>query len=1053
MLQYTQIDDIYKNKINQTKKTKSMKITKIIFSKYLWLLLFSVVAIFQINAQNTLSIKGIVSDESGEPIIGATVAVVGTTNGSITDFDGHYTLSNVPSNGTLQISFLGYITKKVPVSNQSKIDIKLVEDSKALDEVVVVGYGVQRKSDLTGAVASVKATDALKAVPASNIADALQGRISGVTIMSGSGDPSQNNTIRVRGMNSVTGDQGPLVVIDGFIGGDLQALNPNDIQSIEVLKDASATAVYGSRGANGVIMVTTKNPSSEKVNVTFNTFLNFKKAPSYDDLLSPYEFAQLANAFGKEYNESQGKAPHVYYDEAQLDALRNGSVGYNYFDAVFRDPALQQNYELSLSSGGDKTTYLASLRYNKNEGTVKRNYSDMYNYRLKVDTKVKPWLKAGLNFYGSYARNSGPRLSQYNGLLPMAMYFPNTLGPYDENGDYNNTLALSGTAKYNPIGLINENDKLNTILTNYLQGYLDFKILDGLSFRTQLGVTFSNTKRTETNNNKSYYYFANGTSNATAYSRDITSWLNTNTLNYIKEFNEDHRINATAVFEQSYSNAYWHQSEARDLSLSGQLGSNSLETGKKYAASSERTISTLQSYLFRVNYVFKNRYMLTASIRGDGSSKLYDKWSWFPSAAVAWDIKQESFMKNVDFLNQMKLRVGYGSVGNQAIPDYRTFSMMQAATSGTLSYREGRPMARYLKWERNNQTNIGIDLAFLNGKLTFTADWYNKDTKDVLLEVEQPTHVGYDKLLKNAGGIRNRGIEITIGADPITGKDWQWHTDITLTHNKGTFSKIPTLSKNQSLAGDYENKVIRMIEGEKVASFWGVKYEGVWQQADVDAIFVDAQGKPDEKGRTNGQVYKVRAGNAKYKDVNKDGQINDADAGIIGNGQPSFNWGWNNRIAYKNFDISVFIVGFHGFDIYNATDAMGYGLVPSASFDVVTPKKALLNRWTTENTSSKIPGFVYNEKPYSGNSTRFVEKGDFVKVKSITLGYNFPSQLCEKWNILNLRVYGSVQNLFTITGYDGLDPESTLGAPLTQGVDWGAYPNSRNFLLGLNFSF
>ncbi|MDR2915372.1 MAG: SusC/RagA family TonB-linked outer membrane protein, partial [Tannerella sp.] len=809
-----------------------MKSKTNILVRLMWLLAISVLPAFQMHAQNPINIKGVVVDQSGETMIGASVVIVGTTTGTFTDADGNFSFSNVPSDATLKVSYLGYTTVTIPVNNQTMINVQLVEDLAKLDEVVVVGYGVQRKSDLTGAVASVKADDALNSVPASNITDALQGRISGVTILSGSGDPSQSNTIRIRGMNSVSGDQGPLVVIDGFIGGDLQSLNPNDIQSIEVLKDASATAVYGSRGANGVIMVTTKNPVSDKVNVSFNTFLDWKKAPEYDDMLSPYEFAQLANTFGKEYNESQGKEAYVYYDNSQLDAFKNGSAGYDYFDAVFRDPALQQNYELSVSSGGEKTSYLASVRYNKNEGTVKRNYRELYNYRLKVDTKIKSWLDAGLNFYGSYARSSGPRLSQYYGLLTMAMYFPNTLEPYNEKGDYNNYLALSGGAKYNPLGLINENDKLNTTLTNYLQGYLDFKIMDGLSFRTQLGVTFSNTNNTETNNDKSYYYFSNGTSNATAYSRNITSWLNTNTLSYVKEFNSDHRVNATAVFEQSYSNAYWHQSESRDLSLSATLGSNSLQTGTKYAVSSERTISTLQSYLFRANYVFKNRYMFTASIRGDGSSKLYDKWSWFPSAAIAWDIKQESFMQDVSALNQLKLRVGYGSVGNQAIPDYRTYSMMEASTSGTLSYKEGRPIARYLKWERNDQTNIGIDLAFLNGKLTITGDWYNKETKDVLLEVEQPTHVGYGQLLKNAGGIRNRGVEVTIGADPVTSKNWQWHTDLTLTHNKGIFSKIPTLSKNQSLSGNYENTVVRMVEGEKVASFWGVVYEGVWQQAE-----------------------------------------------------------------------------------------------------------------------------------------------------------------------------------------------------------------------------
>jgi len=1023
--------------------------------RLLWMLFFGIAVVFQANAQ-TISIKGSVVDDSGLPVIGASVVVQGTTNGASTDVDGNFSLTNVAANGTLQISYLGYKTQIIPVSNQTQLFVKLIEDSQLLDEVVVVGYGVQRKSDLTGSVASVKASDALKALPSGNVTDALQGRMAGVSIVSGSGDPTQDNTVRIRGINSITAEGGPLVVVDGFIGGSLQALNPADIESIEVLKDASATAVYGSRGANGVILVTTKNPTNNNMVITFNSFLSLKTIAKKPDMLSPYEFAQLANAYGKEYNESMGKSPVEYYNADQLAAFKNGTDGYDYFDSILRDPALSQNYEVSIAGGGDKTSVLASVRYNKSEGIIEKNYRDIYNYRLKVDTKVKKWLDLGLNFSGYYSNGSGPRLSQYNGLLLSAMYFPNTVKPKDEDGNYNHRYPISGTATYNPMGHINEVDKKNTRLNNNLQGYVNFNILDGLTFRSQLGVEFTNLNNTESQNSNSYHAFTNGgLTQAYAYSSNAHSWLNTNTLNYMKELNSDHRINATAVFEQSYSNTYWHRSEANGLDFPDRLGANSLESATANLAkvSSARTINTLQSWMLRANYVFKNRYMLTASIRGDGSSRLADKWDYFPSAAVAWDMKQEAFLKDVDFLNQLKLRVGYGSVGNQSVEAYRRFSQMVATVNadGTTSYQVGRPASPYLVWEKNNQTNIGLDVAFFNGRLTVNADWYNKTSKDILLELKQPVHVGFPQLLQNAGELENKGFEVTISGDPIVTKDWGWHTDVTLSQNKGIFKKIPTKDKMQIQAGSYENTVMRMIEGEKIGTFWGFNSEGVWQEDEVKAPFIDADG--NATGKTMGETYGVAAGNAKYTDVNKDGKIDNSDAGIIGNGQPSFNWGWNNTFRYRDFDLSVFIIGFHGFDIYNATDQIGYNTVSGQNFDNISPKKAFLNRWTKENPNTDIPGFVYEKNPVKGFSSRFVEKGDFIKVKSITLGYSLPLPVCRSLHINNLRLYASIQNPFMITSYDGLDPESTLGTPLTQGVDWGSYPNGRNYMFGLNFSF
>lgn len=1003
-----------------------------------------------LSAQD-LTVSGRVTDKTGESIIGASILVQGTTSGTITDFDGNFTLQNVTSNAVLVVSYVGYKTQNISVNGKTIFNIVLEEDTETLEEVVVVGYGVQRKSDLTGAVASVKASDALKTTPTGNVSDALQGRMAGVSVLSGSGDPSQDNTIRVRGINSITAETGPLVVIDGFIGGSLQSLNPSDIQSIEVLKDASATAVYGSRGANGVILVTTKNPEKDKLTVSFNAFANIKTVAKYPDNLSPYEYAQVVNDYGKEYF---GYGDNHYYSPEQLEAFKNGTAGFDYSREIFRSPAVTQNYELSVAGGGEKTSFLASLRYQDDNGIIKESSSKIYSWRLKVDTKIKKWLKAGLNMYGFYKENTSPRISEYDGLIQQATYFPSTIEPKDENGNYNNKF-YDNSPSYNPMGHIWESNNSKQTINNRIQGYVHFDIIEGLSFRSQLGVAFDNRLDTSVENEQSYNAFKNNLTQGIATSYWNMSWLNTNTLSYIKEFNRNHRINATAVFEQSYDNNYNHKSTAYNLDYIDFVGENNLawSDADLAAVSSNRTINTLMSGMLRVNYVLMNRYMITASIRADGSSRLVDKWSYFPSAALAWDIKQESFLEDNMNIDQLKLRAGYGSVGNQAVEAYRTYSKLEPIrnSDGSTSYKISRPAAPFLQWERNDQFNIGIDFGTFNGRLRITADWYNKYSRDILLEVAQPTHLGYNKILRNAGEIKNTGIEVTVSADPFTGKNFSWHSDLTLSHNKGTFNKIPTENHRQQQAGNYQNTLFQMIEGEKLGTFWGYQFDGIWQQDEVNAPFVDADGK--QNGKTNGQVYKVVAGNSKYVDVNKDGVLNDKDQGIIGCGQPTFNWGWNNTFNFKNFDFSFFMVGFHGFDIYNATHQMGFNTINGQNFAAVTPLKDHLNRWTPENTNTDVPGFVKGGTESKVFSDKFVENGSFVKMKSITLGYTLPETTCRQMGINNLRIYLSVQNPFHITSYSGLDPEATMGSPLIQGVDWGSYPNSRNYLIGLNFSF
>ena len=1018
------------------------------------LLLLLLIGNGSVYAQIDKTIKGLVRDNTGQPIIGATISEKGTSHGTITDFDGNFILSNITAKSTINISYIGFNTQVFTVGEKEEFIITLIENTQELNEVVVVGYGVQRKSDLTGAVASVKASDVLNATPTSNIADALQGRMSGVSISS-NGDPSKESTIRIRGINSITGGSSPLVVIDGFIGGTLNSLNPSDIQSIEVLKDASATAVYGSRGANGVILVTTKTPSKNKMTINFNAFVNFKTTISDPDILSTGDFAELANAYGKEYYESYGKPAVSYYTSEQIADFKSGKAGYNYIDHIFNNPAVNQNYELSVSNAGEKTSYLASISYKDTEGVIKNSKQKAVNYRLKVDSQLKSWMKMGINIWGLYNESSGPRMSQYEGLLMKAMTYPSTSMPYNEKNQYNNTLPISGAPSYNPMGLVNEIEMNNKRLTNHLQGYLNFNLLEGLTFRSQIGISFLNTLNTNTNNEASYSYFKNSQTDAKSSSNWQYSWLNTNTLNYVKEFNSDHRINATAVFEQSYNNDYNFAAEAYDLTFE-QLGTDALNYSNLQKASSERMINTMLSGLFRVNYVFKNRYMLTASIRADGSSRLEEKWDYFPSMALAWNVKQEAFMADIDVISQFKLRAGYGSVGNQAIGAYRTVSKMESVVNadGSVSYVVGRPASPELKWEKNNQINIGTDIGLFNNRLTFNIDWYDKRSKDVLMEVEQPAHTGWDKLLKNACEIRNTGVEITMSADPYAKGDFNWHTDVTLSHNKGTFEKIPTPTKMQNVGDKFEDSVMKMIEGERLGSFWGYVNQGVWKTTDMDKEVTITKGGKQVTG-TYSSIYKVVPGQERLEDRNMDGSYNDNDKTIIGNGQPLFNWGWNNSFNYKQFDFSLFIIGVHGFDIYNATKHFSYPNTSgiAGAVDNVTPNPEFLNRWTPENEDTDIPGFVHLTKSIKAYNSRFVSKGDFIKVKSITAGYTLPQEICKTLSINTLRVYASIQNPFVFTSYDGMDPEATMTYPLSSGVDWGAYPNGRNYLLGLNFSF
>lgn len=988
-----------------------------------------------------LRVSGKVVDAtSREEVIGATVVVKGTTNGTVTDINGVFTLSNVPSNGTLEVSYINYKKLAVPVAGKSSFDIFLHEDAQALDEIVVVGYGVQRKSDLTGAVSTVKLSNALVSTPSSGVTNALEGRVPGVSIVSSSGQPGASFTIRVRGSNSLQADGGPLTVVDGIIGATQP--NPEDIESVEILKDASATAVYGSRGANGVILITTKRPEVGRVKVSYNGFVNTKTPYKLPDVMSPGEFAQLANDYAREFGASAGQQLNPFYTDEQIAGFNAGQGGFDYMRNVFRSASIEQNHNISISGGAGKTRFLISGSYNNNNGIVHNTESEGGRLRAQLDSEVKDWLKFGTVLSGSYNRSNGVRFSQYNNLLIHALTFPTTIIPIDpSNGEYNN-LNLLGP-QYNPMLFINEVDQRGYSNNTNLLGYVDLHLAKGLTLRSTQAVGFTNSNQGNTYGQGSYDYYQNfgNRSSATATMSDGINWTNTNVLSYVREFNRNHRINTTAVFEQSQSESFKVTSQGIGLS-STIVGANNTSIADEVRGSSEASSNGLMSGMLRANYVFMNRYMFTGSWRIDGSSRLAfeNRWQQFPSMAFAWNIYEEGFMdRTKEVLSQLKFRYGFGVSGNQGVPLYSAYSRVTGSrdANGNLVLNTSALGNPDLKWEVTEQHNAGLDLGFLNNRLTFTLDLYNKLSKDVLLNVDAPDYTGFGTRLENAAKIRNRGFELTIGGDPISTKNVMWNTTLILSKNDGRIMELAQGKTFTTISGGYENNFFRNIVGERLATMWGYKCLGVWSTDEIAAL--KSSISPADFAKMN-----IEPGSYKYEDLDGVPGITADDQQIIGNGQPTFNWSWNNFVRYKNFDFSVLMVGTHGFDIYNHTRASRIGL---------TPNPEMHNRWQAGvNEDATIAGFVKNTASV-GPSSLFIENGSFVKVKSITVGYALPSALIKKAHITSMRVYASLQNPFLFTKYSGMDPEVALKTPITSGVDYGYYPNGRNYMVGLNFEF
>ncbi|MDR1331405.1 MAG: TonB-dependent receptor [Tannerella sp.] len=970
-------------------------------------------------------VSGTVTDIEGIELPGVSILVKGTTNGTTTDLNGNYSLGNVPANGTVVFSFIGMVTQEIAVNGRQQINVTMEEDAIGLDEVVAIGYGVQRKSDVTGAVSTVKADELVKR-PLVRLEQALQGTTPGVQVVSNSGQPGKGLEVKIRGASSITGGTNPLYVIDGNIGGGIDALNPNDIASIEILKDASATAIYGSRGTNGVVLITTKSGELGKPKISFNAWIANTSVPKQLELMTAAEFAESINKY-----YTNGNA----FSQAQIDELRR-TGGTNWADELERSPWVQ-SYDLNISGGNETIRYRVSYNRLDQPGMIKNQWYVKDNLRANLDLKVNSRLDLKFNF--SYIQPKSQN-TEYGGDIydpfSAANVFDPTLPVYNASGDYNISSPW-GSNGTNPVAEINESRDNKSWKTTVGTGVLTYKILDGLTLTSNntytSGAEFSRIFKGEHTGDG-----VGGTTRAEIYSNTTFSFQSSNFLTYDKTFGS-HHVTATLLYERSQGENTNVRGVARQLSTTA-LTYYNLRLGNAQETQSGYSKDAMQSYMARVNYSYRDRYLATLAIRRDGSSKLTEKYDNFPSAALAWNIAREGFLEDHAIIDGLKLRASYGETGNQAIGAYSTIP--RVSTGGNY-YFDGRtslpttplgsPVSKLLKWEHARQTDLGLDVVLYNGRLTFTADVYNKDVIDLLYDYPAPSYMGGGTYKRNMGKLNNRGLELSLNAVPVTGKDFSWNSFLTVSFNR---NKVIDLAGEDNVpysgVGTFGAGVSRLMVGHPLGDFWGYEYLGTWKSSEA----------------AEAAKYGLLPGDPKYTDLDGNHAINADDKMVIGNGTPDITFGFINDVRYKNFTLSLMFQGMAGNDIYSQTMATiwgGHGMARNAT------TKDALNVWTPENETD-IP--VIGRESTNHDSSRFVYDGSFVKLKNLAINYSLPSSLLRGTFISNLEVYASGQNLLTFTKFPGMDPEvnSSTGAT-TQGLEMGVIPNPRTYTFGLRVGF
>lgn len=982
-----------------------------------------------------LTVEGVVRDENNEPLPGVNIIEKGTSNGVTTDFNGRFALEVKDENSVLLISFIGYASQEVAVGKRTNIEISLVPQISTLDEILVVGYGTVKKSDLTGSVASVK-SEQLTAYPASGAVQSLQGRAAGVNITSNNAEPGGTFKVRVRGGSSITASSDPIYVVDGFVGGILPP--PEDIASVEVLKDASATAIYGSRGANGVVIVTTKKGKSGAPRIEFNSSLTSQTEINRLDLMNADQYVAYIREVDPNY-QSPGAST-------------------DWQDQVFQRGFIQ-NYQLSLSGGSEDVTYYISGVYFDQEGIITNSSFDRFSLTSNIDIKASEKFKIGLNMFAQRNRKDGVRTQEGSGgtndagVIASAFRFMPDVPVYRPDGTF--SLAVKGDPIDNPYAIATEltdEDVRDQLQANF---YASYDLLKNLTFRTNFGLNSSSSRNGEfvpTTLNR-----GRNTGGAASISATRnTNFINENYLTWTPEIHADHNVSVMGGYSyQSYQNTRW--SAASQSFITNSVNYWNLGNGSVVQApSSDLTDGRLSSFYSRLNYGLKDRYLLTFNGRYDGSSNFSNnyKWAFFPSAAFAWNMTNEDFFSNVPVISNWKWRVSYGLTGNQAISPYETlakFSTVFTIING-VPVNAARPTAvanENLTWETTAQFNVGADIGLFGDRVSLTLDYYRKVTSDLLLSVPLPSYSGYSTQLQNVGEVENRGFEFTVSSRNLTGP-LTWNMDINGAMNRNKVLSLPGgndilyTSRPGHLVGIGDSQVLR--EGYPVGSFFGWIYDGVYQTGDA---FLPGAGFEQVAG---GERYlDVDGRNAGVLTGNPDGTLNADDRRIIGDPNPKIIWGFNNDFSWKNFDLNVFFQGSYG------NDLLSYTLLELETLNgTINSTTRALNRWTPENTNTDVPKVGPRTHRVS---SRWIYDGSYARLKNLALGYTFPKASLDRYRISRLRIYASAQNLLTFTKYEGYDPEvnyqSASGANSNRnlGIDYASYPNAKSYTVGLNVGF
>lgn len=987
--------------------------------------------------QQAKTVTGTVTDVSGEPIIGANIRIKGTTTGTITDIDGNFSIKAEPQS-VIEVSYIGYLTQETVINNQKSIRFLLKEDTKTLDEVVVIGYGVQKKADLTGSVANIN-TEKLNTQSNANIGQALQGKIAGVDIVSQGGAPGSGTRIMVRGIGTLN-NASPLYIVDGMYMNSIDHINPNDIASIDVLKDASSAAIYGSRAANGVIIVTTKEGSNTegKPIIDLSVNLGISTASKFLDMLDAKGWAEVTTIA----RQAIGKPA---LDMATDLANKPDN---DWQDIMFR-PALMQNYNLSVKGGGKYSTYYTGLGYFNQDGIVKGTNYQRYNIQSKNDYK-RGIFSAGTNLIISFSHDKPLHQELRGGMIGTILQSVPTLEKYDDTreGGYGGTYGDVVNIPH-PLAIIDDNimDRYNENVKIFANLYAQIELFKGLKYKLNLTPDFSFERYKNYLNKYDFGLATNSITQLTERQRRRRNILVENLLTFDRTFGE-HKISALAGY--TYQDSRFRHIQAYGEGLPQGLEEiDAATTNRSNEGNSWRSVLT--SILGRVFYSYQNKYLFTATIRRDGSSKFgkNNRYGYFPSFSLGWNVAEEKFMENVHWLDQLKLRGGYGVLGNQEIDNYQYSSTITTGINypdGNGGLLQGAFPKNFanpdIKWEETAMTNVGIDFMAFNNRLSLTADYYVKNTKDILLTVPIPiSSGGANNPIRNAGKIRNNGFEFNLGWMDQPNPDISYGINLIGSFNKNKV--IAMGSESGSIKGGSTNQNITTSEtkaGYPIGGYWLISTAGYFNsQEEVDAYAKD--GKKIQPAAEPGDI--------KFVDANNDGVINDDDRVFQGSPFPDFTFALNGNMRYKNFDLSIGLQGVLGNKIYNATRQTLEDVTKGSNF-----LASCLDYWTPENKNASHPRLTWDDpnRNTRAESDRYLENGSYLRLRSVQLGYTFP-QTWFKGAIQHARVYINAENLFTITSYSGYSPDVNADNANYRGFDNFIYPTNRTFMLGLNVTF